>query len=380
MTDPRDVLKTRRIDLLPVRNPRGRRPASHAAADASEPPLPFDFRVLFENAYDGMLVADEAGCVIASNRRAESFFREGGSWLKGSMLQQLVPGLTDELLRSVSTTAAVGRFSLLQAWCRRADGALFPAEVVITGSVQSGRCRLFVQIRDATIRRNAEERLLSITRALDTAAVGIGTADLDGSISYVNSYLVAKLGASSADALLGRPLSELLGQGRPDLCGRMIEAIRSSRVWSGEVSLMVDGEVLWLQVDAAPHQDSEGMLVGLVFSMRDIGDSKRAEAAEYRASRHRLMAESMAAACHLLGQPATILLTSLEVIRSRKEPDPEADAALYEAVFEAAREMRELLERMQAQALDRQSEGAGAGRALPAERGRQRVMPPTAAP
>ncbi len=371
MTARRDVLKTRRIDILPIGGAVMARPERPAAATAAAelPSAPFDFRVLFENAYDGILVVDGTGHVMASNRRAESFFLRDAAWLNGSMLQQLVPGLTDELLQSISSTATVGRFTLMQAWCRRADETLFPAEIVITGSIQSGRCRLFVQIRDATVRRNAEERLLSITRALDTAAVGIGTADLDGNITYVNSYLVGKLGASSPDSILGTPLSELLGRNRADVCEQMLDAIRSNRVWTGDVSLMVNGEVLWLQVDAAPHQDSEGVLVGMVFSMRDIGDRKRADAAEYSATRHRLMADSMAAACHLLGQPATILLTSLEIIRSRKEPDPEADSALYEAVFEAAREMRDLFGRMQAQALDRQSDGAGAGQALPGDRG-----------
>ncbi len=360
-----DVLKTRRIDILPITDRACIRPSGPSVNHAADPLTPYDFRVLFENAYDAVLVSDESGRVMASNRRAETFFLEGESWLKTTSLQRLIPGLTDELLSSIATTATVGRFTMLQAWCRRADVSLFPAEIVITGSIQDRRCRLFVQIRDATVRRRADEHVLSITRALDTAAVGIGTADLNGVITYANPYLARKLGATTPGAIVGSPLPELLQQNRAGVCDQMLDAIGANHVWSGEVSLVVNHEVLWLQVDAAPHQDSEGVLVGMVFSMQDIGDRKRAESAEYRASRHRLMAESMAAACHLLGQPATILLTSLEIMRARKVPDPEADAALLDAVFDAAREMRELFGRMQSQALDKQAEGAGAGHALP---------------
>jgi PAS domain S-box-containing protein len=228
---------------------------------------------------------------------------------------------------------------------------MFPAEIVVTGSMQVSRCTLFVQIRDATVQRNAEERLLSITRALDTAAVGIGTADLEGIVTYANPYLAAKLGVDSADDLVGKALDDCLN-GSP-VCESMLAAIQGNEVWSDEISIVLGDHVRWFQIDAAPHQDSDGVLAGMVFSIRDVGDRKRAEAAEYQASRSRLMMESMSTACHLLGQPATVLLSCLDILKSRPNPDPVEDAPLISMVHEAAQEMRDLLDKMHAYTVER---------------------------
>lgn len=344
-----DVLKTRRIDLEPL--------FSKASARRTTPPegpahgttatVAFDYRVLFDNAYDAVLATDETGRVLASNRRAQTFFGDAPEEMSGLGLVDLIPGVTPDLIQSIVATVANRRFTVLQAWCQRADNSMFPAEVVVTGSLHDGQCTLFVQIRDATVRRASEERLLSITRAFNTAAVGLGTADLAGTITYANPYLAEKLHAPSADALAGKLLADALGN--REICDAMLSAIRENQVWSDEVSLVIDSGVLWLQIDAAPHQDSEGILTGMVFCMRDIGDRKRAEAAEYQVSRNRMMMESMSTACHLLGQPATVLLSCLEIIRARQSPDPEADQSLYHMVHEAAEEMRGILQKMHAQ-------------------------------
>jgi PAS domain S-box-containing protein len=345
-----DILNTRRIDIGPLRTstPTRRTSAGAGGADAPETSASFDFRVLFENAYDAVLVTSEHGRVLACNRRAQSFFRFNAETLATRELGELIVGVSPELLGSIVATAASRRFTVLQAWCQRADRTMFPAEIVVTGSVQGGQCTLFTQIRDATVRRGAEEHLLSITRALNTAALGIGTADLDGKVTYANPYLADKLRTTTQADVVGQPLDDFFG--KTHICETVLAAIHENKVWSDEISLVQDGTVLWLQIDAAPHQDSEGVLAGFVFSVRDIGDRKRAEAAEYQMSRSRLMMESMSTACHLLGQPATVLLSCLEILESRQEPNPAEDAPLLRMVHEAAQEMRDLLQNMHAYA------------------------------
>ncbi len=342
-----NILKTRRIDLEPLfgkpSQPRSPSQGSGRAGGGQQDPA-LDFRVLFENAYDAILVTDSTGRVLTSNRRAHVFFRDAPEEMTDQGLVDLIPGLTPDLISSIVSTVSTRRFTLLQAWCHRADNTMFPAEVVVTGAVHNDSTALFLQIRDATVRRESEERLLSITRALNTAAVGIGTADLAGNITYANPYLAEKFAAANVDEMTGKSLSSLLGKN--DVCEKMLGAVRNNKVWSDEISLVIRDQVVWLQLDVAPHQDSEGVLSGMVFCMRDTGDRKRAEAAEYEVSRNRLMMESMSAAYHLLGQPATVMLSCLEIIRSRSTPDPAADEPLFKMVYEAADEMRTILHQM----------------------------------
>ena len=51
------------------------------------------------------------------------------------------------------------RFVLIQAFCQRADGSMFPAEISVNRLPLSGKLHLSFFIRDITIRKETEERL-----------------------------------------------------------------------------------------------------------------------------------------------------------------------------------------------------------------------------
>ena len=53
----------------------------------------------------------------------------------------------------------------------------------------------------------------------------------------------------------------------------------------------------------------------MVVSFVDISDRKRAEEALRQSERQRVMLASVGAACHHLGQPATVIMTNLELIK-----------------------------------------------------------------
>lgn len=61
--------------------------------------------------------------------------------------------------------------------------------------------------------------------------------------------------------------------------------------------------------------------------------------------KHRVMLESVGAACHHLGQPMTILLASIELLR--RHDLPPASREIVDRCVEAAHQMQETLERLQ---------------------------------
>ena len=63
-----------------------------------------------------------------------------------------------------------------------------------------------------------------------------------------------------------------------------------------------------------------------------------------QAERQRVMVESLGAACHHLGQPATVITTYLELMR-RNESDPDKQAMIANC-FEAAQAMAAILDRL----------------------------------
>jgi PAS domain S-box-containing protein len=163
-----------------------------------------------------------------------------------------------------------------------------------------------MSFNDITVRKQAEEELRAsqdrLARVFATAADGIMIVGPDERIAFANP---------AAERILGRPETELVGMvwndplfrvRGPD--GREVPPADhiSGRVFlRGEEALgrerliaRPDGSDVALRVSAAPLRDASERVIGMVASLTDITDRRRAEEA-LRASeeQYRLLAESM---------------------------------------------------------------------------------------
>jgi len=73
--------------------------------------------------------------------------------------------------------------------------------------------------------------------------------------------------------------------------------------------------------------------------------SRRLEWAELRAERSKAIMESLAGFCHALGQPATVLLSSIELLKM-PTCDTALQAQILDMCYDAAIEIRSLLAQM----------------------------------
>ena len=73
--------------------------------------------------------------------------------------------------------------------------------------------------------------------------------------------------------------------------------------------------------------------------------NRRLALAEARAERSKVVMESLAGFCHALGQPATVLLSSIELLRM-PETDEETRRAVLDMCYDAVIEIRSLLAKM----------------------------------
>lgn len=73
--------------------------------------------------------------------------------------------------------------------------------------------------------------------------------------------------------------------------------------------------------------------------------AKRLRIAELQAERAKVVMESLAGFCHALGQPATVLLSSIELLKMQ-QLDAQSTRQLLDMCFEAAIEIRSLLGEM----------------------------------
>jgi len=78
---------------------------------------------------------------------------------------------------------------------------------------------------------------------------------------------------------------------------------------------------------------------------RNDETARRLAIAEMQVERSKVVMESLAGFCHALGQPATVLLSSIELLRM-PETDDETRKAVLDMCYDAVIEIRSLLAQM----------------------------------
>lgn len=305
-----------------------------------------DYRFLFEQAYDAILLADAAGRVLASNSRATRFFGYEGEGVAGLSIRMLVAGVTEHLLSDVQKVIADGLYMRIQAFAVHRDESFTPVEIVVLGNRVKDPELYCYLVRDIETRWRAEQKLLSAYHAMDNTDSGIGIADLSGSVVYANRTLVNLLSESDEAAVVGKDLGAWFE--RKGVVEPLLANICKGVPWSGEQRLISGAKTGWLSISAVPDVNEDRILCGMVFSVRDTAERHRAEIAEYQAERNRIMMESLAGACHALGQPATVLLTSIELLKMEGAKDPQTCAQMIDLCYEAVIHLRDLLQKMNA--------------------------------
>ena len=272
------------------------------------------YEKLLQSVYDATLIVDIEGAIADVNRRAVGFLQYSRDELRGMSVFDVVSGADSDLITTLCENLQDERYTLLQAHCRRKDGSFFPSEIAVSKIDLDGLYLTFF-VRDITVRRHAEEMLLTEHSAIHNSGNGIAVADLASRLEYVNPA-VGHMWECDEDELVGISVRDLFADaGEAD---RVIDNVRTRQeAWSGEMTAeRKDGTSFDVQVSSACNRSTDGELVGFVFSFVDISDRKRAEAAEMESARRRVMLESLGAACHHLSQPATVLLANLEIVEN----------------------------------------------------------------
>lgn len=339
--------QTIKIDIRPQGFSPEESTAKRASGVAPDYFSTLDYRFLFEHAYDAILLADPTGRILASNSRAKRFFGYEEEGLAGLNVKMLVAGVTEKLLLDLQSAIEDGLYMRIQAFALNRNRSILPVEIVALGNRVKSPDICCYLVRDIESRWQAEQRLLSAHHAMDNTDSGIGITDLDGIITYANCSMISILAHGDEDAVIGKSLDTWLEL--DSVVKPMLANITQGEGWSGEQRLIHDGNVAWLSISAVPDVDEEGAIRGVVLSFRDMADRRRAEVAEYQAQRTRVMVESMAGVCHALGQPATILMSSLELLKITGVSDQEQARQMIDLCYDAVIQLRDLMQQMNTQ-------------------------------
>lgn len=300
------------------------------------------FQQLLKSVYDGVAICDRDGVIRDTNERLRLFLDRAADRIHGRPVTDFLSGASPDLLTNIERGLADRRHVLLQAYARRRNNSLFPVEISVN-HLEVDQTYLCFFFRDITVRKQTEDRLRTGHNAINNCLSGIAVADPMGIIVYANPAALRLWGCTSEKDLHGQSILNLW-QDRTRARHMLDMIMDADREWNGDlVALGRDGRTTALHVAAACNLDNDDEVTGMVFSFIDISDRLRADAAVRQAETREAMLASLAAACHHLGQPATVLLTSMEMLK-RKLQHPDSDThLLLESAHDAAVKLAEVL-------------------------------------
>ncbi|MFC1496920.1 PAS domain S-box protein [Verrucomicrobiota bacterium] len=210
---------------------------------------------------------------------------------------------------------------------------------------------------DISVHKRAEEKLQEeralLRTLIDNLPSYIFVKDTESRFMINNLAHMHVLGAKTQEELTGKSDFDIFPE---ELAVKYREdeqaVMKTGEAVVNKEEYTIDQETgvqQWLATTKIPLRNSAGEVVGLVGMSWDVTDRKRAEEAEKETERQRVMLESLGAACHHLGQPATVLLANIGIIQKKIGGD--GDAMMKELVdssIQAAEALGDILHKLNA--------------------------------
>ncbi|MCK5850939.1 MAG: PAS domain S-box protein [Kiritimatiellae bacterium] len=359
MVEKGKLSQTMRIDLIPeipqqpIKGKRKRVVVASPTArfqrdkDADMPVESIsDYQSLLQSLYDAVIISNVDGMIVDANARATDFLLYAEDDMRSMNISEVIAGANESLMAQLCENLDDERFTLIEAYCTRSDGTFFPAEIAVNRlNVQGLHLCFFV--RDITHRKQAEQMLMTEHNAIQNSSNGIAITDMNAELEYINPAMREMWGYATDEDILGYDIRGLFSD-RAVVDEMMIAVAESeARTWYGEmVAVKENGDMFHVQVSVSCNRNADGEEIGMVFSFADISDPGLAEETQRENERHRVMLESLGAACHHLGQPATVLLANLGIIQKRMDGADDLISELVNTSIEAAETLGDILHKL----------------------------------
>lgn len=138
--------------------------------------------------------------------------------------------------------------------------------------------RLIGTHTDITERKQAEEKLKLLNRAVEASSVAVEITDAEGNINYVNPFFTELTGYSYEEVLGKNPRFLKSGNHPKEFYKDLWDTILSGKEWKGEFqNKKKNGELYWEKAVISPILNSNGKVSNFVAIKEDITEHKRFE-------------------------------------------------------------------------------------------------------
>jgi len=241
--------------------------------------------VVFDAMPGGFIVIDEQGLIGFFSSGAERLFGYRRSEALDRNVAMLMPSpyreAHDGYLAAYRETGdkkiiGIGR----EVIGRRKDGTTFPMHLSIGEMWLAGQQYFVGLAQDLTSLKQAEERLLILSAAVDQSPSAILIANMNGEIEYVNQFFTCLTGYAGGEVVGETPRVLHSNHTAPEQHQRLWETLRDGREWRGEIqNRKKSGELYWALETITPLRDAKGDVTRYLAIQQDITEQKRAKEA-----------------------------------------------------------------------------------------------------
>ena len=211
-----------------------------------------------------------------------------------------------------------------------------------------------VTVRDITRRKQAQEQLRQLSRAVEASPSSILITDADGLIQYVNPKFTQITGYALEEVQGRNPRILKTDRTPADVHRQLWETIKAGREWHGEFcNRKKNGEVYWELASVSPITDADGKITHFVAVKEDITEQRQLRERALEASQ--LKSKLLANVSHELRTPLSGILGYAELLQDESfgplsQEQKQAAAQIVEGADYLTTMINELLDEAQIEA------------------------------
>jgi PAS domain S-box-containing protein len=306
------------------------------------------FRAMFELSPSGICLMDKAGTIIEVNTSFCDTLGYSRNELTGKNVRLFSYTILEGEIENNITQLLEGKTLIHEVTDLRKDGtlcilALYETMIILP----DGKQGILSVSNDITEIKHSQEKMLMLSRALESIGECVSITDINNKIVYVNKAFCKTYGYNREE-IIGKNI-EILRRLEPKK--EQSEEILSETIsggWNGELlNIRKDGSEFPIQLSTSPILDDKGNLVALIGIAVDITERKKAQdeliaSKEKAVESDRLKSAFLANISHELRTPLNAIIGFSNIMQEKSTDD---DSSAYsKIIFDSGYHLLSLVE------------------------------------